>query len=84
MSTTKEKKNAKVAPVQSKQEVILSGNRLEYTLLACNPSKCNAVRTSHEGIKYLILPLFDFKRGLHLLNIGETELAQCFITKYFK
>lgn len=80
----KDKKNSKVVAPPSKQEVILSGNRLEYTMLACNPSKCIAVRTSQDGNKYLILPLFDHQRGLHLLNIGEPELAQCFITKYSK
>jgi hypothetical protein len=65
-----------------KEEIVLTGNRLEYCLLAFNLSSCNPIRISHDGNKYLVLPLFDHKGGLHLLNIGETQLAECFIKKY--
>ena len=66
------------------QVIILTDNRLEYTLLACNPSTCDSVRIASDGHKYLILPLFDYNGGLHLLNIGETDLATGFINKFLK
>jgi hypothetical protein len=68
--------------VTTKEEVILTGHRLEFTLLACNPSQCTSVRTASDGHKYLILPLFDHNQDLHLLNIGESELALSFINKF--
>ena len=75
--------NKDVKGVIPKQEVILTGNRrLEFCLLAFNLSSCHPVRISKDGNKYILLPLFDHKGGIHLLNIGEPELAQCFINKY--
>lgn len=68
----------------AKEEIILTNHKLEFTLLACNPSLCDSVRIKNDGHRYLILPLFDHKRGLHLLNIEGPNLADCFINKFFE
>ena len=70
--------------VNPKEEVILSDNKFRNTLLACNPVTCDSVRIASDGHKYLMLPLFDYNQGLHLLNIGETDLAKGFINKFLK
>jgi hypothetical protein len=67
-----------------KQEIILTGNKLEFTLLAFNLASCFPARTSHNGNKYILLPLFDHQRNIHLLNIGEQDLAESFIRKFNK
>ena len=71
-------------PDSPKEEVILTNHKLQFSLLACNPSKCDSIRTKTDGERYLILPLFDHNKGLHLLNIGEKDLADCFINKFLK
>ena len=70
--------------ITSKEEINITKLKLSHSLLACNPSTCQSIREARDGHKYLILPLFDYNKGLHILNISEKELAECFINKFLK